>query len=59
MAYEGGLCRGALRKGGSGVMKGGVRNSPIPSDPLHPMKSGQSDIGDVVERGHSRVRMGQ
>ena len=28
MAYEGGSCRGAVRKGGSGVMKGG--GSAIP-----------------------------
>ena len=56
MAYEGGSCRGALRKGGSGVMKGGgVRDSPIPTEPLHPVENGQSDIGDVVERGHGRV----
>ena len=55
MAYEGGSCRGALRKGGSAVMKGGgVRDSPIPTEPLHPMESGQSDIADVVERGHGR-----
>ena len=46
----------ALRKGGSAAMKGGgVRESPIPTEPLHPMESGQSDIGDVVERGHGRV----
>ena len=56
MAYEGGSCKGALRNGGSAVMKGGgVRDSPIPTQPLHPMESGQSDIGDVVERGHGRV----
>ena len=28
MAYEGGSCRGALRKGGSGVMKGGGSRFP-------------------------------
>ena len=56
VAYEGGSCRGTLRKGGSGVMKGGgVRHFPIPTEPLHPMESGQSDIGDVVERGHGRM----
>ena len=55
MAYQGGCCRGAVRKGGSGVMKGGVRDSPIPTEPLHPMESGHSDIRDVVERGHGRV----
>ena len=36
-------------------MKGGIRDSPIPTEPLHPMESGQSDIGDVVERGVNRV----
>ena len=42
MAYEGGSCRGALRKVGSVVMKGGgVRDSPIPTEPLHPMESGR------------------
>ena len=56
MAYEGGSCRGAVRKGGSGVMeRGGGRNSPIPTEPLDPMESGQSDIGDVLERGHGWV----
>ena len=56
MAYEGGSWRGSLRKGGSAVMKeGGVRDSPIPTERLHPMETRQSDIGDVVERGHSRV----
>ena len=56
MAYKGGSCKGALRKGGSGVMKGGGgRDSPIPTEPLHPMKSGQTDITDGVERGHGRV----
>ena len=34
---------------------GGVRDSPIPTEPLHPTESGHSDIGDVVERGHGRV----
>ena len=56
MAYKGGSCKGALRKQGSAVMKGGeVRDSPIPIEPLHPMESWRSDIGDVVEMGHVRV----
>ena len=56
MAYEGGSCRGAVRKGGLRRNEGGgVRHSPIPIEPLHPMESGHSDIGDVVERGHGRV----
>ena len=56
MTYEGGSCRGALRKAGSAVMKGGgVRDSPTPPEALHSMESGQSDIGYVVDRGQGRV----
>ena len=46
MAYEGGSARGAVRKGGSGVIKGGAaRDSPVPTEPVHPMDSGRSHIG--------------
>ena len=55
MAYEGGSCRAALRKGGSAVMKGEGPRFPDTNCPLHPTESGRSDIGDVVERGHGRV----
>ena len=48
--------QGCPAQGGLGRNEGGgVRDSPIPTEALHPMESGQSDIGDVVERGHGRV----
>ena len=56
MAYQGGSYRGAVRKGGSGAMKGG--GSAIPRyqpSPFILWRVGHSDIGDVVERGHGRV----
>ena len=53
---RGGVLQGCRAQGGSGVMKGGgVRDSPIPTEPLHPMESGHGDIGDVVKRGHGQV----
>ena len=54
---RGGVLQGCPVQGGLGRNEGGggVRDSPIPTEPLHPMESGQNDIGDVVERGHDRV----
>ena len=47
---RGGVLQGCPAQGGLGRNEGGgVRDSPIPTEPLHPMESGQSDIGDVVE----------
>ena len=52
----GGVLQSCRAQGGLGRNKsGGVRDTPIPTQPLHPMESGQSDIGDVVERRHGRV----
>ena len=56
---RGGVLQGCPEQGGLGRNEGGgVRDSPIPTEHLHPMESGQSDIGDVVERGHGRVATG-
>ena len=34
---------------------GGSVQSLIPTKPMHLMKRGKSDVGDVVEGGHLRV----
>ena len=55
-AGEGGSGKGAVRKGGWGVMKGGgVRQSRTLTQPTHLMKLGKSDVRDAMQGGHLRV----
>ena len=54
------ICGGVRQGGGSqrglgGNEGGGVRQSPIPTQPTHLMKRGKSDVKEVVEGGHLRV----
>ena len=44
-----------MQGGVRGRCREGVSQSPIPTEPTHLVKSGDSNIGDVVEGVHVRV----
>ena len=50
-----GVGQGAKSQRAFGGNEGGEGASPIPTQTMHLMKCGKSDVGDVVEGGNLRV----